>query len=196
MTNLTSTQMLVLTSAYEHGDGIATRPDTLNRSAAVKVAAKLLDLGLVQERRAKPGWPIWRTDVSGKAGMALSLKILMPGRAVVKAATSGVRAAPAAAATVNADVLIAAVTGSDAKKPAARDRPKIGSKRILILAMMQRESGATLVDLASATGWLPHSTRAALTALRKSGVAIVRSRDEQAASSVYRIELPAAATAA
>ena len=88
------------------------------------------------------------------------------------------------------------MTGSDAKKPAARDRPKIGSKRILILAMMQRESGATLVDLASATGWLPHSTRAALTALRKSGVAIVRSRDEQAASSVYRIELPAAATAA
>ena len=34
---------------------------------------------------------------------------------------------------------------------------------------MQRKTGATLDDLVEATGWLPHTTRAALTGLRKKG---------------------------
>jgi hypothetical protein len=38
--------------------------------------------------------------------------------------------------------------------------------------MLQRESGVALQGLASATSWLPHTTRAALTGLRKKGYAI------------------------
>jgi hypothetical protein len=37
---------------------------------------------------------------------------------------------------------------------------------------MQRTEGATLDDLITATGWLPHTTRVALTGLRKTGLAI------------------------
>ena len=88
------------------------------------------------------------------------------------------------------------MVSGDAGQSIATDQPKSGSKRALILTLMQREGGASLADLAAATGWLPHTTRAALTGLRKSGVAIVRSRDAQAASSVYRIEQPAHAAAA
>nr|MBA4769903.1 DUF3489 domain-containing protein [Sphingobium sp.] len=35
--------------------------------------------------------------------------------------------------------------------------------------MLEREGGATLDELTSATSWLPHTTRAALTGLRKKG---------------------------
>ena len=42
----------------------------------------------------------------------------------------------------------------------------------LILSLLQRKGGASIADLVSATGWLPHTTRAALTGLRKSGYAI------------------------
>ena len=38
-----------------------------------------------------------------------------------------------------------------------------GTKQDLIIGLLQREEGATLGQLVEATGWLPHTTRAALT---------------------------------
>ena len=46
----------------------------------------------------------------------------------------------------------------------------------------------TLAKLVAATGWLPHTTRAALTGLRKRGYAVGIDRDDKARGSVYRIE--------
>jgi hypothetical protein len=43
------------------------------------------------------------------------------------------------------------------------------SKISRVLEMLQRPSGAALGELVAATGWLPHTTRAALTGLRKRG---------------------------
>jgi hypothetical protein len=51
---------------------------------------------------------------------------------------------------------------------------------------LQRANGASLVDLTQATGWLPHTTRAALTGLRKRGYAVIRER-VGTGGSVYRI---------
>ena len=45
---------------------------------------------------------------------------------------------------------------------------------------------ATLDELVAATGWLPHTTRAALTRLRQSGHAIHKAKDDQNRT-VYRI---------
>ena len=52
---------------------------------------------------------------------------------------------------------------------------------------MPRERGATMDELTAATDWLPHTTRAALSGLRKSGIAIERMRTECGAASTYRI---------
>ena len=41
------------------------------------------------------------------------------------------------------------------------------SKSSLVLQMLQRPEGATIAQLVAATGWLPHTTRAALTSLKK-----------------------------
>ena len=193
MSKLTDTQMLVLASACERADGIATRPKALNRTAVVKVAAKLLEQGLVQEMPAKLGWPIWRMNDEGKA---FSLKILKPGRAVIKGRAKGApMGSPAEASPTGSSRSHDGGDRQPAETSAMTAQPKAGSKRNLILAMMQREGGATIGDLVAATGWLPHTTRAALTGLRKSGIAIARSRDPQTDTSVYRIEPSIAAAA-
>ena len=54
--------------------------------------------------------------------------------------------------------------------------PRDGSKLALVIEHLQRADGATIVDLTQATGWLPHTTRAALTGLRKRGYAVIRER--------------------
>ena len=58
----------------------------------------------------------------------------------------------------------------------ASPAPKPPSKTSLILGMMQRDDGATLEQMVEATGWLPHTTRAAMTGLRKKGHAIIRTK--------------------
>ncbi len=70
--------------------------------------------------------------------------------------------------------------------------PRAGSKQALVVGMLSKEPGATIDDLVAATGWLPHTTRAALTALRKRGFRIERTRGEKQGSR-YRIANPLAA---
>jgi hypothetical protein len=52
---------------------------------------------------------------------------------------------------------------------------------------LSRPEGATIDDLLSATMWLPHTTRAALTGLRKEGYEFVKSKNEEG-ETVYRTE--------
>src|ERR1700722_9205610 len=70
--------------------------------------------------------------------------------------------------------------------PARGAAPRVGSKLALVIELLRRADGATIVDLTQATGWLPHTTRAALTGLRKRGYAVIRERIG-AGDSVYRI---------
>lgn len=59
------------------------------------------------------------------------------------------------------------------------------TKTTRLIALLQSEPGASITDIVSAFGWLPHSARAALTGLRKRGHAIVRSSLE--GTTRYRI---------
>lgn len=43
------------------------------------------------------------------------------------------------------------------------------SKAARIVALMQRAEGATLEEMVAATDWLPHTTRAAMTGLKRKG---------------------------
>ena len=52
--------------------------------------------------------------------------------------------------------------------PPASTKPRV-NKSHLVIGLLQRPGGATLDEMATATGWLPHTTRAALTGLRKKG---------------------------
>ena len=69
-----------------------------------------------------------------------------------------------------------------------------GTKQALIAALLGREQGATLDELTAATGWLPHTTRAALTGLRRKGFSLDKSSREDG-KTAYRIVPPDKAAA-
>jgi hypothetical protein len=64
--------------------------------------------------------------------------------------------------------------------------PRPTSKKAAIESLVRREDGATIPQLIHATGWQEHSIRAALTGLRKAGLAVARERDQQGRT-FYRI---------
>ena len=53
------------------------------------------------------------------------------------------------------------------------------TKADTILDLLQRPTGASIAELTKATGWQPHSVRAALTGLRKKAREVVRTKDNQ-----------------
>lgn len=63
---------------------------------------------------------------------------------------------------------------------------KPSSKSNLLLQMLQRPEGATIAQIVTATGWLPHTTRAALTGLKKNGHEIASEKAE-GEDRVYRV---------
>lgn len=63
-------------------------------------------------------------------------------------------------------------------KSTTQDKParsRSAPKKQQLVALLSRAEGATIVELTSAMGLLPHSARAALTGLRKKGHQIVKS---------------------
>lgn len=61
-----------------------------------------------------------------------------------------------------------------------------GAKGAAVLGLLGREPVATIDELMAATGWLPHTTRAALSRLRSGGTPLEKSRREDGRTA-YRI---------
>ncbi len=59
--------------------------------------------------------------------------------------------------------------GASAGEAVDTPPPARKTKLSLLLELISREKGAALEELTSATGWLPHTARAAITGLRKRG---------------------------
>jgi hypothetical protein len=71
------------------------------------------------------------------------------------------------------------------KSKSARPRE---TKSAILRKLLSRKAGADLVALQSATGWQPHSVRAALSGLRKAGYGIDRAEPAKPGNgAVYRI---------
>ena len=72
----------------------------------------------------------------------------------------------------------ATASSSALEKVPALDTANADSKIAQVTSMLERSGGATLAELVEMTGWLPHTTRAALTGLRKKGYTLDKeSRD-------------------
>ncbi len=63
---------------------------------------------------------------------------------------------------------------------------RAGTKQARLVDMMQKPGGATVAQMGTKTGWQPHSVRAALTGLRKRGIAVTRAKDDTG-TTIYRI---------
>lgn len=62
---------------------------------------------------------------------------------------------------------------------------KRSTKTSLVIKILSRDKGATLIEMSKATGWLAHSCRAFLTGLRKKGSILKEQRNDGQLS--YRI---------
>ena len=162
-TKLTDAQLLMLGAAAQREDRILAAPPKLKGGAAQKVAAKLIAAGLVKEIKAKAGAPSWRRDA--ETGQSFALKLTAAG---LKASTTDNGAAANKAAETETPNDSAGVASKPSVSPAPRDGTKISQ----VVWLLQRDDGATLDEVIAATGWLPHTSRAALTGLRKRGYAI------------------------
>ena len=68
--------------------------------------------------------------------------------------------------------------------------PRAGTKQAKLVAMLSRKSGVTLANGSDALGWLPHTTSAAMSGLRRRGYAITCvKRDNK--DSIYLIQAEA-----
>lgn len=190
MTKLTDTQLLILSKASQRDDRAIELPPNLKGGAARKVIAKLLEGGLVEEAAAGPGQPVWRQD-DGAAAVVLvithlgleALGIVVDPDPDQDEADERDRKPP----PMDSRGPSGRTEGQPAHDPrSAEGAPRSGTKQALILTLLRREQGATLDDLLSATAWLPHTTRAALTGLRKKGYEIGKSKGEDG-ETVYRI---------
>lgn len=173
MTNpkLNDLQLVLLSTAAQRDDGgvfpvaesIAKEQDRIG-----KAVQSLLKRSLLEERPTKDRRRAWRDDDDGP----IAVFITAAARSLIDQPTG----APEPATDKP--------SARKAKKDSA-DAPRKGSKSQLFLGLLQRPDGATLNELVTATGWLPHTTRAALTGLRKKGHVIEKSKRDDA--TCYRI---------
>jgi Protein of unknown function (DUF3489) len=191
---LTDTQLVLLGAAAQRKDLFLVAPPTLKGATAQKVASKLISAGFVKEVKAKASDPIWRRD----EGASYALKLTAAGAKAIAVddAAEPEDAGEESDALANRDQ--AAIPSkldakdtrpSDAMEPGPirLSAPRGGSKLARVIALLERDHGATIAELIAATGWLAHTTRAALTGLRKRGYAVAIDRSNDTRRSFYRI---------
>ena len=91
--------------------------------------------------------------------------------------------------TTTGSEVVEATADVPAAAPGSLSAPRGGTKLARVLELLQRDCGATLEELITATDWLPHTTRAALTGLRKRGCAVTIDRHDRERGSTYRARL-------
>jgi hypothetical protein len=178
---LTDAQLVMMSAAAQRKDRCLSALATIKGAALSKVGVKLAKLGLAREIEAKPGAPIWRRD---DAGQGYALKLTAAGlKAIAVDEGSQDTIEPGEVPQPEAKNVASPDEGGHPARTAA---PRDGSKLGRVIDLLQRSDGATIPNLTEATGWPPHTTRAALTGLRKRGYAVIRER-AGAGDSVYRI---------
>lgn len=177
MTKLTDKQTALLLQAAVRDDGAVALPQGAGKAGAARIAASLITLKLLRTCKAKAGLPVWRKDENGE-GFCLILT----------------RAGRAAAERIRGDKAESNDSGATLAPEAAQlkaGRPstnfRAGTKQAQLVGMLSKTQGVTLDEMTAATGWLPHTTRAALTGLRKRGLTIERAPIAGRVGSIYRI---------
>jgi hypothetical protein len=195
---LTETQLLMLSAAAQRTDRYPVPAPNLKVPAAQKIAGKLIDAGLVREIRARAEAPVWRRD--DDAGLSYALRLTAAGANAIAikenseaehAGDDGDTRENVALARSASEELSASPPPSAGENGAAPQRsssPRSGSKLAQVVELLLQDRGASIAELIVVTGWLPHTTRAALTGLRKRGFVTAIDRSDKKRGSIYRVE--------
>lgn len=152
MTNLTDTQCVLLCAAAKRDTlSLYPLPDTLKPGSGLhKALTALTRRELIEERGTTDASTVSRTDGDYRYGLYVT---------------------PAGLSAIGIEC-----DGSDKPKEGASPKVERVSKTSAVLDLLRRVEGATMTELITATDWLPHTTRAALTGLRKKHHAIERGK--------------------
>jgi len=159
MTKLTDIQSILLTLGAQRPDGSLLPPsDTLQNklSPVRKAIGQLIKRGLAAEVEVTETALTWREEAELRFGAVIT--------------EAGKKAIDVQEPQVEKPV---EPRGNEA---AAVSAPRAESKQGKVFDMLKREQGASLDELVGATGWLPHTTRAALTGIRKRGVTLTKEK--------------------
>lgn len=183
MTKLTDSQLVILSAAAARNDG-AVLPLTpslkLNAGAASLVLKSLIRKGLIDECSARLADKFWCT---GDDESRLTLKISDAGLAALGIEPAETKSAKGGAGSVKNRK---AADGPRRADPAPR--PQAGTKLAAVIALLEREDGASLAELMTATGWQAHSVRGALSGtLKKKFGLVVTSEKIEGRGRLYRI---------
>ena len=183
MTKLTDMQLVLLSAAANCKDGILPINDRLKGGAAKAVAQKLLALGLAEEQAAPPSSRGWRVTAEGQQ---IVLVITSGGLAALGVeAGDGLDRVPdctpacaltgalAASTSRYGDHPSPPINASNSNQaPCPLKKVRSGTKKAKVIGLLGRADGASIDDIRALTGWLAHTTRAALTGFRKDGMVI------------------------
>jgi hypothetical protein len=167
MPRLSDLQYVLLATAANRTGGSLLPPSKSVRAEQVNIdksIASLIRRGFAEEVETSEPGGVWRAQ----GDQRMRAIITAAGRTAIGTDVPADAPVPTPPATVVEPIAPVPLT-------------KIG----LVLALLRRDDGATLAELVEATGWLPHTTRAALTGLRKKGHALAKSQRNDA--TCYRI---------
>ena len=216
MTRLNDTQLTILSAAAQRGNHAIAPPDSLSDDERAKLAKALLRKALVEEVLTKGRMPVHRIDAEGgKLSLVVTAAGLAAIGVTDEPSSGRFGAAPSRASLGEGSAerkgwpkrggsgdaiqgsrrgrrlprqacpLAQGECGAPSAQPDGH-APRPGSKLATVIALLARADGAGIEELMAATEWLAHTTRAALTGLRRRGYAVTRERGE-AGASVYRI---------
>ena len=191
MTKLSDTQAVILSAAAQRDDGaVLPLPETLKiKGGAVdKVLGSLKAKGLIDHLGTPRGDdpPPLRITRAGLQAIGVETEDDAP-----EGATPGDTGATSADAGVEAVDAAATATGSDgaatparskakakaAKRgkaaPADKPTPRAGTKQAQMIDLLKRPEGATVEQIAAATGWQHHTIRGAISGALKKKLGLI-----------------------
>ena len=159
MTKLTDTQCVLLSTAAKRETlSLYPLPEGLKpKGGLAKAMSPLSERLLIEERETTISAEVYRTDGDYRFGLF---------------------ATPAGLTAIGIDCGNEVAVATEKIVTAPKVERK--SKASAVLGLLRREEGATLAELVAATGWLPHTTRAALTGIKKKGHVVERAKRDDA----------------
>jgi hypothetical protein len=169
---LSDSQLVILSAAAQRGDGsLLPFPQSLSIKGAAlgKVVKTLCKRKLVEERKAINGAPEWRRDDDRPLGLFITNAGLLA--LGIEDVEKTKPAQPAASVPRQRKTAAAKPRRMEKKiSPSARQKRRATapqSKQDLVIQMLRRQSGVTVEDIVTTTGWQPHSVRGFLSGLVK-----------------------------
>ena len=177
MTDLTATQTRILSAGAQRPGSLAMPlPKGLHGATAKKVVSMLVGRGYIEEVDAniRKGEPLWRETGDGHGTTLV----------VTEAGLAAIGVEP-----VVVETMARVRKASEKQKPSVTLKAsRAGTKQAQLVAMLEEQGGASILEIVTATGWQAHTIRGTISGVLKKKLGLdVISEKVEARGRVYKI---------